>query len=126
MLKVNDKVNPIGPNDDAIQRGTIKAITTGTEADGRFWAGKQIAWVQWPGQEFMSCWPLDELKKWNERTYPSVDALKWETEADALAEKIGGKSIGVVWLTDDGEGYFDACEGVVITGYLGKYDLIRF
>lgn len=72
---------------------------------------------------------------WKERSCPSAAALD---EADA-AEGLGIGSVKIVWLTDEPvdtkhESYddyrsysepFEACEAVVISNYLGKYDLVK-
>lgn len=71
---------------------------------------------------------------WNDRSFPSVEALRVEDEADALADRLGdtGAATGVVWLTappsashDDDEMFFEQCEAVVVRRYLGRYDLVR-
>lgn len=74
---------------------------------------------------------------WNERTNPSHDALILEEEAIELAKKIGATGVGIYWLTsapqDQPDGDHDDelaldfnCEAVIIHGYLGKYDLVKY
>lgn len=74
---------------------------------------------------------------WNERTNPSADALIIEGEALELGKKIGATGVGIYWLTsapqDQPEGDHDdelaldfGCEAVIIHGYLGKYDLVKY
>lgn len=81
-------------------------------------------------------WTLDfnESSDWNNRSFPSVEALRVEDEAVALAEKLNARSVGVVWLTKpptsghDDYYYvssFEACEAVAIREYLGQYDLVK-
>ena len=71
---------------------------------------------------------------WKDRSCPSNRAL----DAAELAEALGIGDVKIVWLTEppietkhsrDDYGYdyepFEACEAVVISGYLGKYDLVK-
>lgn len=63
---------------------------------------------------------------WKARSCPSLAALDLE---DAL-KALGLGEVTIVWLTAPAEEWeewkeFEACEAVVIRGYLGKYDLVR-
>ncbi len=67
-----------------------------------------------------------EKADWGERIAPTETALDLET-----ALKANGVKASIVWLKDDGQehGYeepFEACEAVIIEGYLGKYTLFKF
>lgn len=73
-----------------------------------------------------------DAAEWKDRACPSVSALN---EADA-AEKLNLGSVKIVWLTEAARDrkrshdYYDydefrPCEAVVISGYLGKYDLVK-
>jgi hypothetical protein len=81
-------------------------------------------------------WTLDfnESSDWNNRSFPSVEALRVEDEAAALAEKLGARSVGIVWLTkpatsghdsDEEVWDFEQCEAVAIREYMGQYDLVK-
>ena len=75
--------------------------------------------------------------RWNERTNPSHDALMLEEEALELAQKIGATGVGIYWLTSAPQDQPDSdhddelpldfdCEAIIIHGYLGKYDLVKY
>lgn len=81
-------------------------------------------------------WTLDfnDSAHWNSRSFPSVEALRVEDEAKALAEKLDSRTVGIVWLIkppssghrdDDGDWDFEQCEAVAIREYLGQYDLVK-
>lgn len=71
--------------------------------------------------------------KWKDRSCPSVAALNGAEAAELL--NVG--DVKIIWLTEppvdtkiDNEYYdysepFEACEAVVISNYLGKYDLVK-
>ncbi|MBK8188866.1 MAG: hypothetical protein IPK79_00265 [Vampirovibrionales bacterium] len=75
-----------------------------------------------------------DAAKWKSATCPSAKSLDTAEAAEAL----GLGPVDVVWLTapaadtktdadmDYADGYgWSACEAVVISGYLGKYDLVQ-
>ena len=85
--------------------------------------------------EIPTGWQLDfyDRAAWYVRTNPSADAIVELKLAQALCEAVGGSHATIVWLThppsqepeEDDYGYFEACEAVIIRGYLGKYDLVK-
>lgn len=89
-------------------------------------------------------WTVDfnGTAEWDSRSFPSAEALDLEEQARALAEAIGGRLVGVVWLTappsadvptdDDDYEYeqyfsdrYEAREAVVIAEYLQSYHLVQ-
>jgi hypothetical protein len=75
---------------------------------------------------------FENAADWKDRPCPSLSALNEADEAESL--KLG--NVKIVWLTDEPrtskrtsddyyEDEFQACEAVVIRGYLGKYDLVK-
>lgn len=79
---------------------------------------------------------FDNRADWRDRSCPSEDALDICDKVGEEAQARGCEPPEVVWLTlsweapaeagyDEPEDDFEPCEAVVISGFLGKYDLIR-
>ena len=58
MIKLNDKVKPVGYTKDDLGIGTVQEIQLNATTDG-----KAIAFVYWPNIEHEGAWPIDELAK---------------------------------------------------------------
>ena len=61
MLKVNDKVKPIGECN--LSYGYVKKVWVGTKSDGQFYIGKQLAIIYWPQIRQSGRWAEDTLTK---------------------------------------------------------------